>query len=314
MHHGACAVQGRQGGLKTSTAGAKQYTGSGARGSVPPILVTYNVATVTRDPLLELCHATVVKDDRAVLDIASLTIHAGEHTAILGPNGAGKSVLMGLLMQHERPLARDNGAPPVRVLGQDRWTVFDLRAQLGFVSSALHHQFVSGNSEGRITGEAAVLSAFLSSYGILRYGEITADMRRKSAEALAAAGASHLGRRTLDQMSSGEARRVMLARALVTAPRALVLDEPTTGLDLGGRHAFMERVRHLAQAGTTVILITHHPEEIIPEVERVILLQNGRVAGDGSPETMLTPPRLTALFGMPVAVQQLGGYRYVSPE
>src|SRR4029077_3877855 len=128
-----------------------------------------------------------------------------------------------------------------------------------------------GNSEGRITGEAAVLSAFLASDGILRYGVITDGMRRSAAEALGRLGVPHLARRWLDEMSSGEARRVLLARALVTAPRALVLDEPTTGLDLVARHDFMERVRQIARAGTTLVLITHHVEEIIPEIERVIL-------------------------------------------
>jgi iron complex transport system ATP-binding protein len=268
---------------------------------------------VTTDAILELCGATVVKGGHRVLDGVDLTIADGEHTAIIGPNGAGKSILVGLLTHHERPLAAANGTPPVRVFGEHRWNLFELRSQLGFVSSALHHRFVTGNSEGPITGEAAVLSAFLNSYGILRYGTVTSGMRQRTREALELVGAAHLARRTLDQMSSGEARRVMLARALVTAPRALVLDEPTTGLDMAARHAFMERVRQRAQAGTTIVLITHHPEEIIPETGRVILLDRGRIAGDGPPGDILTPDRLGPLFGMAVVVQEVGGYRYVSP-
>src|SRR5437868_103975 len=117
-------------------------------------------------PILELHAATVVKDDRPVLDALTLSIAEGEHTAILGPNGAGKSMLLGLLTHTERPLARPGDrVPPVRVFGEDAWPVSDLRAQLGFVSADLHHRFVVGNSEGRITGEAAVISAFLASYG-----------------------------------------------------------------------------------------------------------------------------------------------------
>src|SRR4026209_146232 len=104
-------------------------------------------------------------------------------------------------------------------------------------------------------------------------------VRDAPAGALGPAGAGQLAGRTLDEMSSGEARRVMLARVLVTEPRALVLDEPTTGLDLAARHAFMERVRAVARQGTTVILVTHHLEEIIPEIERVVLLRAGRIAG-----------------------------------
>ena len=149
-------------------------------------------------------------------------------------------MLVSLLTHAERPLAPANGIAPVRVFGEETWNIFDLRSQLGIVSSALHHHFVNGNSEGSISVEAAVLSAFLNSYGILRYGELTETMRERAAAALAAAGASHLGGRMLDEMSSGEARRVLLARAFATAPKALLLDEPTTGLDMVARHGFME--------------------------------------------------------------------------
>ena len=124
---------------------------------------------MTRPPVLELTDATVIKGDRPVLDAVSLTIEEGDHTAVLGPNGAGKSVLLRLLTHQERPLARENGPAPVRVLGQDIWNISELQAQMGIVSADLHHRFVNGNSEGLITAEAAVLSGFLVSYGILRY-------------------------------------------------------------------------------------------------------------------------------------------------
>ena len=251
-----------------------------------------------------------MKDDRHVLDALTLTIRNGEHTAILGPNGAGKSVLVGLLTHIERPLARINGVPPVRVFGTDNWNIFDLRSQLGIVSAALHQHFVSGNTEGRITGQAAVLSAFLNSYGILRYGAVTDEMRERAAHALRTVGAAHLARRTLNQMSSGEARRVMLARVLATSPRALILDEPTTGLDLVARHDFMERVRRIARAGTTLILVTHHIEEIVPEIGRVILLRDGRVTADGAKAEILSADTLGSLFESSIQIDRLDGYYY----
>jgi iron complex transport system ATP-binding protein len=266
-----------------------------------------------RPPILELTDATVVKDDRTVLDGLTLTIREGEHTAILGPNGAGKSLLVSLLTHYERPLARIEGIPPVRVFGEDDWNVFELRRQLGIISSDLHLHFVAGNSEGRIRGEAAVLSGFLASHGVLRYGAITDDMRKRAADALAMVGASHLASRWLDQMSSGEARRVMLARVLATHPRALILDEPTTGLDLGARHAFMEQVRAIARAGTTIILVTHHLEEIIPEIARVVLLRAGRIVDDRPKAEMLTAEQLSHVFDVRVAIEQSGGYHYARP-
>jgi iron complex transport system ATP-binding protein len=262
------------------------------------------------DPVLELVDATVVKADRRVLDGLTLTIRAGEHTAIVGPNGAGKSILVRLLTHEERALQPAGGTPPVRVFGSDNWNVFELRSQLGIVSADLHQRFVIGNSEGRITGEAAVLSAFLASDGILRYGVVTEEMRRRAADALARMGVGHLARRWLDEVSSGEARRVLLARALVTVPRALVLDEPTTGLDLVARHDFMERVRHIAREGTTLILITHHIDEIVPEIDRVILLRGGRVVAAGQKQSVLTAERLSDLFDAAITLEEHDGYYY----
>ena len=264
-------------------------------------------------PILELHHATVIKDDRPVLDDVSLTIQNGEHTAIVGPNGAGKSILVSLLTHFERPVARPGGVPPVRVFGEDAWNVFDLRTQIGIVSADLHNRFVSGNSEGRITAMTAVVSAFLASHGILRYRAVTDEMRTRAKAALERAGVGHLAGRTLDQMSSGEARRVMLARALVTSPQALVLDEPTTGLDLVARHDFLERVRETAVAGTTLILITHHIEEIVPEISRVVLLREGRIVRQGSKRDVLTAPSLSELFGMPIVMDEVDGYLYARP-
>jgi iron complex transport system ATP-binding protein len=257
---------------------------------------------------LEVIDATVVKGDRPVLDGVTLTIHADQHTAIVGPNGAGKSVLVNLLTHQDRALVKDNGAASIRVFGNDNWNVFELRSQLGIISADLHQRFVNGNNEGRILAEAAVLSGFLASHGILRYRAITSEMRKRTAEALERMGVSHLARRRLDEMSSGEARRVLLARALVTSPRALVLDEPTTGLDLTARHDFMERVRQVARGGTTLILITHHIEEIVPEIGRVILLRQGKVVADGPKERVLTARHLSDLFGASIALDQHDGY------
>ena len=266
------------------------------------------------DPVLELTHATVVRDDRRILDNLTLTIQPGEHTAIVGPNGAGKSFLTRLLSHEERPLVPENGGPaPIRVFGSDNWDVFTLRSQLGIVSAEMHSKFVMGNNEGRVRGDAAVLSGFLASQGILRYGAITTEMRTRAAEALAKMGASHLASRWLDAMSSGEARRVLLARALVTNPRALVLDEPTTSLDLAARHEFMERVRQIARDGTTLILVTHHIEEIIPEVERVVLLKHGKIAASGRKREVLTAAALSDVFESPIALIEEDGYFYARP-
>jgi iron complex transport system ATP-binding protein len=263
---------------------------------------------IKAEPVLELNDATVVKDGLRILDGLTLTIRAGEHTAIVGPNGAGKTTLLNVLTEQDHPLAREEGEPPVRIFGRAMWDIFDLRSRLGIVTSDLHQRFVDGNHAGRITAEHAVLSGFHATHGVIRDGSVTDAMRQESSNALRRLEVDHLARKTLDEMSTGEARRVLIARALVSRPDALVLDEPTAGLDLVARARFLNAVSRIARGGTTIILVTHHVEEIIPEIDHLILIKRGRVACAGPKRTILTDGNLSALFDAPVAVHEAGGY------
>jgi iron complex transport system ATP-binding protein len=260
---------------------------------------------------VEIEDATVVLGSDRVLHGVSMRIDAGEHTAVLGPNGSGKSTLIKLLTLQLYPFANSSGRPSVRVLGRDRWDVLELRAQLGIVSADLHDRFVHGNASGAISGRDAVLSGFFASQGLFFHQRVSPAMRAAAVAALNRVGAGHLADRTLDNMSTGEARRVLIARALVHQPRALVLDEPTRGLDVVARHDFMEQVRDVARRGTTIVLVTHHTGEIIPEIGRVVLLSRGRVAHDGAKSQVLTSEVLSEVFGAPLALEEHGGYYQV---
>lgn len=264
-------------------------------------------------PLLELTDATVVKGDVRVLDGLTLTIREGEHTAILGPNGAGKSTLINLLTHQDHAFAVGGAPPAVRVMGRDRWHVFDLRTQLGIISNDLHQRFVAGHSAGRIRGLDAVISGFFATQGYLINWSVSDSMRESAREALARLDARHLSGKWMDEMSTGEARRVLIARALVSEPRALILDEPSAGLDVAAKYRFLAMVRRIAQEGTTIVLITHHVDEIIPEIDRVLLLQRGRIARAGSKSEMLTSDSLSALFDAPLTVESRDAYFYALP-
>ncbi len=246
-----------------------------------------------------------------MLDRLTLSIPVGQHTAILGPNGAGKSTLIKLLTLQQYPLAGAADASPIRVFGQDRWDVFELRSKFGIVSADLHDRFVHGNSNGVLTGLDAVVSGFFATHGLFGHQRVTDAMRRQAMDALERVGAARLARQTLDTMSTGEARRVLIARALVHNPVALVLDEPTRGLDFVAQHDFMGHVRRIAQHGTTILLVTHHLDEIIPEIARVILLRKGRIVCDESKADALTAANLSAAFDTPLLVAQADGYFHV---
>ena len=265
----------------------------------------------TREPVLELVNASVVKGGVTILHALNLTIHDGEHTAIIGPNGAGKSTLVKLLTHHDYAWPVEDDEPsPVRVYGNDRWDVMDLRRQLGVISSDMHQRFVIGNSAGNLRAEDVVLSGLFATHGFLRPEQVTEDTRGRAAAALARVDASHLAHKMMDEMSTGEARRVLIARALITSPRALVLDEPTSGLDVVSRHRFLAQVEKVGEGGTTLIFVTHHVEEIVPAVERVVLLKDGKVAFDGPKREMLTDAKMSDVFGAPVFVSERDGRYY----
>lgn len=273
--------------------------------------MTARARTHGAEPILQLREATLIRGGTRVLDRLSLTISGGEHTAILGPNGAGKTSLMRMLMLEDRPLNSVRAATPLLLFGRDRWDLMELRRHLGVVSGDFEAEFGRWTSRGRVSGLDAAVSGLLGSQGIFAHQEVTPEMRARARTALERVQALHLAAKPLTQMSAGERRRVLIARALVTQPAALLLDEPTTGLDFLARHHFMESVRLLARSGTTVILVTHHVEEIIPEISRVVLLREGRIAFDGPPDEALTSDRLGAVYGGTLTVERSGDYYYV---
>lgn len=258
-------------------------------------------ATDPSPPLIEIVRASVVRGSRALLDDISLRLDPGRHLVILGRNGSGKSTLVKLILHQLYPA---HGGV-VRLFGQDRWNVFDLRRQLGFVSPALQSD-LAGDEPLEVLD--AVVSGFFASRGVWRRETITADMRARSVEALARAGAEDLIGRSMATLSTGEARRVLIARALAHRPRALLLDEPCAGLDPAARRRFLDGLRPLARDGVALILVTHHIEEILPEMDRVLMLQDGRVAHDGAKAELLTDAALSALFGLPMRVAERDGW------
>ena len=258
-------------------------------------------------PLIELDRATVVRGDAAVLHGLSLRIVAGQHTALLGPNGCGKSSFIKLINRELYPLARE-GESPVKVMGQDRWNVNELRTRLGVVTGDLTRDLQDMPDLGV---EEAVLTGFFASLMLPPDHEVTDAMRERARAALAQVNASALALRRVAEISTGEMRRVLIARALVHRPQALLLDEPTAGLDLVAQRDFLHLLRALARQGITLVLVTHHIEEIVAEIDRVILLRAGSVYADGDRASTLTSENLSAVFGGKLQVRR-EGERYLA--
>jgi len=258
---------------------------------------------MTDCPLLEFNNITVLKGDNKVLDSLSLRIYEGEDIAILGPNGAGKSSLIKTITREYYPIPQDDSSS-FKIWGQDRWDVFDLRFLLGIVSNDL--QFICDRD---ITGIEMVLSGFFSSIGLFKE-KITPQMKKKAQELIEFLEIDHLKDRNMNKMSSGEARRFLIGRALVHDPKALILDEPSNSLDLHALYKFSNILRKIAQSGTSIILVTHHLADIIPEIRRVILMKDGNIYKEGPKESMLTDQNISNLFNVPVAIKKKDGFYY----
>jgi iron complex transport system ATP-binding protein len=254
------------------------------------------------EPLLEMKNVTVVKDDAKVLDSLSLNIDNGENIAVLGPNASGKSSFIKTIIGEYKPLV-DGDKTVFKIMGKERWNIFNLRYFLGIVTGDLQQ-----NYKKEVNGLDVVLSGFFSSIGLYNNHKVTSEMVEKSRNILESLEILHLSDKNISKMSSGEAKRILIARALVYDPKALVLDEPTNNLDLRSHYYFRESLREITSRGKNIILVTHNIEDIIPEIDRVVLLKNGRIFRDDAKKEVLNSNNLSQLFGLPVEVYEKYGY------
>ena len=255
----------------------------------------------TTPPLLEFDNVTVMRGHNIALDSITVRIDRGENVAIIGPNGSGKSTVVKTVTRDCYPVA--DGGARMRIFGESVWDLFSLRKMLGVVSYDLQY-----DCHRSLTGVQMVLSGFFGSIGLFPHNHVTPDMRRSAREILEFLDIAYLAEKNVDEMSSGEERRTLIARALVHDPEALILDEPATGLDIRAASRFRSTLSRIAPAGKSTIMTTHHLPDIIPEITRVILLKQGTVFKDGTKEEVVTESNLSELFGAPVEINRRNGY------
>jgi iron complex transport system ATP-binding protein len=255
------------------------------------------------EPFLQLSHVNVARGENVVLYDINLSINAGEHIAILGPNGCGKSTLIKTVTCECYPLVEEG--TQVRIFGRDRWDLTELKKRLGVVSPEL-----PGRPTLTTTGRDAVITGFFSSSTLWPNLTVTDEMRVRADEVLKLIDAEPLRDRFVGLMSAGQQRRIMIGRALVASSQMLLLDEPSNALDIAAQRDLRELLRRLAQQGTGIILITHHVSDIIPEIDRILMMKDGRIVGDGPRTELLTAERLSDLFRTDVHITEKDGFHH----
>ncbi len=258
--------------------------------------------------ILDITHVDIYRGLKKVFDDLTLSIPAGQNTAIIGPNGAGKSTLLRTISRDVYPHLGEGGS--LKIFGQSDWSVWELRKRLGIVSLDLQQNFNPFTE-----GAGVVRTGFHASLANFTHQKYTADQLAIADRLMDELGVSELRDKNYLKMSTGEQRRFLMARALVTDPEALILDEPTTGLDLPSKFQYMQTINRLIKEGKTVIVVTHHIDEIIPSIEHVVLLKSGTIMVAGAKADVLTSENLTRLYDVPVqAVEENGWYRALPIE
>jgi len=251
---------------------------------------------------LELTDVSVVRDGKRILDGITLDIDQGENVAVIGSNGSGKTTLIKLLRGDIHPYYDEEKPSTMRIFGQEKWNLFDIRSRMGVVSMDLQSRFREDTKVSEV-----ICSGFFNSLDVFRNVVLTDEMKRKAYEMAVMMGIDDLLDREIGPLSLGEMRRTLIARALVTDPSLLVLDEPMTGLDIVMKSKFRMMFDILIDRGVSIVMITHDLSDIPSSVKRIIAIKDGRLFMDGKKEDVLTDSVISDVYGESIKVENHNG-------
>jgi iron complex transport system ATP-binding protein len=251
--------------------------------------------------VLSLNNIHFIREERSILSDIELQVNSGEHWVILGKNGSGKTTILELVNGYQFP---SRGQVKVLDYTYGRCDVREVRKHIGYISQSLYEKLAPADRVWEViaTGEYAYLRF---------YEEIPEEVKLKALGMLKEVRLSHLADQLLGSLSQGERKKIMLARALMTNPSILIMDEPCSGLDLFERERLLETVNQLSKQNITVLYVTHHIEEIMPMFTHVALIDDGKLIDSGKKENVLTEENLLKAFQVPVALEWFQGRPWI---
>lgn len=242
-------------------------------------------------PLFQLYRVNVFRNTKHILKNFSFTLKKNQHTVVFGPNGSGKSTFLKLLTRELKPKYEEHSF--IKIQGEELINLFDLRKHIGIVSSDTAFEF---KSHPKLTGKEIILSGFFGSIGV--YENIVPRHHKQTEEMVKFLEIEDLQEKLFCEMSSGQQKKILLARALVNNPHTLILDEASNALDMVARKKFHQLLQKIMKENiTTLVLVTHHPEEILEEIKTVVFIKNGEIFAEGERTQVFTPENISKLFG-----------------
>ncbi len=255
---------------------------------------------MAKTALIEMKNVTVKCGKKAVFSGLTLTLPPDQSCAVIGPNGSGKSTLLKLIFRDLYPAADEHSS--FKVLGQSPREMDRLRLRMGLVSHELQSKIHKNSSVFDV-----VVSQFYTSLTTWSHQSYSTEQVEAAGSAIESAGMGHLSENHFATLSTGEQRRCLLARALIHDPEYLILDEPTSGLDIKATHQYMETMSMLIASGKKIVLVTHHLQEILPEIDWFVFLKDGQLVDEGTRSELLTEEKISDLFEMPIQLKEVNG-------
>ncbi len=255
---------------------------------------------------LELKNINISYKQNNIINNINLSLEIGQNTVLIGANGSGKSTILKTITKLKYPIYSKNSH--IKLFNSKNINIWELRSKIGFVSSEIDHRIKSHMKVSDI-----IISGFQGTFGLINKMKISSEHDMRLIKVMHKLNID-FPNKFYSQLSDGQKRKVLIARAIINQPKILILDEPTTNLDLKSRYLLLSNLRELLKLGVTIFYTTNNIESIIPEVSRIILLKKGEIINDGKPSKVMTTSNISNLYDYKLNLVNQDGYWRAFPK